>query len=81
MAAMITTVDNPYDPRTEFDEWYSFDCARARRNNHLDSCSLVARMANTSPMLSDALNDQIIEDAIDDIIRLDPDKSYRKLAV
>ena len=79
MAAMITTVDNPYDPRTQFDEWYAYDRDRARLHNCPDTCSLLARLANTSPTLSDELNSQIIEDAIDDIIKYDPEKSYKKI--
>lgn len=81
MAAMLTTIDNPYDPNTQFDEWYAYDRARARRMNVPDSCSLLARMANTSPQLSDELNDQIVEDAIDDIIRFDPSNAYKKIAI
>lgn len=81
MAALITTVDNPYDPRTEFDEWYTFDCDLARKRNCTDTCSLLARLAYTSPLLSEELNDRIREDAIDDIIRFDPEKRYKKIAV
>ena len=25
MTCMITTIDNPYNPFTQFDEWYAFD--------------------------------------------------------
>ena len=81
MAAMLTTIDNPFDPRTEFDEWYTYDCASARKRNRTDTCSLLARLSNTSPLLSEELNDRIVEDAIDEIIRFDPEKSYKKVAV
>ena len=27
MARMLSTVDNPYDPRTSWDEWFAFDTA------------------------------------------------------
>lgn len=81
MAAMLTTVDNPYDPRSQFDEWYAYDRMRARQHNVPDSCSLLARLATTSPQLSDELNDQIIEDAIDDIVKADPEQSYKKISI
>ena len=81
MAAMITTIDNPFDPRSEFDEWYAYDCARARQKNTPDSCSLLARIAITSPQLSDELNEKIIEDAIDDIIKYDPEGKYKKIVI
>lgn len=81
MAAMITTVDNPFDPRTQFDEWYAYDCERARKRDCPDTCSLLARLSNTGSLLSEELNSKIIEDAIDDIIKYDPEKSYKKIAI
>ena len=81
MAAMLTTVDNPFDPRTQFDEWYAYDCARARMNDCPDSCSLLDRLAITSPQLSDELNSQIIEDTIDEIVANDPLHEYKKVSI
>lgn len=81
MAAMLTTVDNPFDPRDQFDEWYAYDCLRAREHNVPDSCSLLGRLAITSPKFSDEYNNQIIEDAIDDIVKGDPEQSYKKIKV
>jgi len=81
MAAMLTTIDNPFDPKDQFDEWYAFDCLRAREKNIPDSCSLLGRLAITSPLLSDELNNKIIEDAIDEIVRFDPEHEYKKIAV
>ena len=81
MAAMLTTIDNPYNPKTQFDEWYAFDLNSARLGCRTDSCSLLARIANTSPQLSDELNAKIIEDAIDDIIKYDPFKVYKKVVI
>ena len=81
MAAMLTTVDNPFDPRDQFDEWYAYDCLRARERNIPDSCSLLGRLAITSPRFSDEYNNQIIEDAIDEIVKGDPEQSYKKIKV
>ena len=81
MAAMLTTIDNPYDPVKQFDEWYACDRDLARKGNYPDSCSLLARIAKTSDQLSDQLNDKIVEDAIDEIIKNEPTKRYKKVVL
>ena len=64
---MLTTIDNPYDPFTQFDNWFAFD-----EQNGYCSCSLLARLALTSNELSDEDNQKAIDDAIDEIINLFP---------
>lgn len=81
MAALITTVDNPYDPITEFYEWYTCDRDLARKGNYTDTCSLLASLAHTSPLFSEELNDWIREDTIDDIIRFDVENKYKKIVI
>ena len=76
MAYYLTTKDNPYDPNTHFDEWYSYD-----ESHGYHSCSLLDRMSKTSPNLSDEVNTMIINDAIDDIIKYDPLKNYTKIPI
>lgn len=63
----ITTVDNPYDPCDQFDQWYRFDC-----DHGYNSCGLLARLAYTSSQLTDNENAYEIELAIDQIIKADP---------
>lgn len=63
---MLTTKDNPYNPWTNYDEWYAYDMIKG-----YNSPSYQARIAVTSDQLSDEENNQIINDAIEDIIRLD----------
>jgi hypothetical protein len=63
---MLTTKDNPFNPWTDYDDWYAFD-----RDKGYHSPSYQARIAFTSDDLSDEENDQIINQAIEDIIRLD----------
>lgn len=70
----LTTKDNPYDPETEFALWYLFD-----KQNNYDSCEYLARIARTSEQLSDEENEAEIENAIDEIIKLDFRKVYKKL--
>lgn len=65
--SFLTTSDNPFDPFTQFDEWYTFDMDKGYY-----TCGLVAKLAQTNDSLSDELNDEIIEDAYDEIIRLFP---------
>lgn len=70
----LTTNDNPYDPETEFALWYLFD-----KQNNYDSCDYLARIARTSEQLSDEENEAEIESAIDEIIKHDFRKVYKKL--
>ena len=64
---MLTTVDNPYDPFTQFDSWFAFD-----ESNGYCSCGLLARLALTSSSLSDEENLNEINHAIDNILELFP---------
>lgn len=70
----LTTTDNPYDPFTQFDAWYRFD-----EDKGYHSCAYLARIARTSDQLSPTENDQVIERAIDDIIKYSPLKIYKKV--
>lgn len=59
----ITTIDNPFNYFTQFDEWYEYD--RLKGYNTLE---YLARIARTSPEISDDENKLEIENAIDSII-------------
>lgn len=61
----LTTSDNPFSPITQFDEWFEYD---EEKGYH--TCSYLARIAATSPDLSDADNDEEIERAVDEIVKL-----------
>jgi len=71
---MLTTKDNPYDPFDHFDEWYVWD-----ETAGYHTCGYLGRVAGTSPDLGDDANDELIEEAIDNIVRLDPLGQYVKL--
>jgi len=63
MSVMITTIDNPFDPFDAFDDWFQWDTLAG-----YNTCSLLARIVNTSSELS--IEQQIIdiERAIDTIV-------------
>lgn len=63
---MLTTVDNPYDPFTEFDAWYAYDTAMGYH-----TAAYLARVVVTSDELSEADQDLAIELAIDEIVTED----------
>lgn len=61
---MLTTVDNPYDPFTQWDEWFAWDDTAGYH-----SPGLLARIAYTSADLSEADQHQALQMAIDEIVR------------
>lgn len=71
---MLTTFDNPYDPFTSFKEWFAFDIEKG-----YNTCSYLARIAQTSDELSDEETNLEIERAIDEIIKYDFMNIYKKV--
>ena len=71
---MLTTIDNPFDPFTQWDEWKRFD-----EDMQYYTCEYLARIAKTSNDLSDADNESAIEDAINEIVSLNILGVYRKV--
>lgn len=72
--AYLTTVDNPYNPKTQFEEWFLFDVEKG-----YNSCGYLGRIAKTSEQLSDNENNELIEAAIDEIIKYDFTNMYCKV--
>ena len=71
----LTTVDNPFNPFTQWDEWYAYD---ARHGYHTPS--FLARIAFTSDDLSEADQAAAIQSAIDEIVRENILGIYRKVS-
>lgn len=71
---MITTKDNPFDPFTQFDEWYAYDVAKG-----YNTCSYLARIAIDATEISDADANIMYEYAIDEIIKYNPLGIYKKV--
>lgn len=74
MKAMLTTVDNPFDPFNDFSSWYMFDV-----ESGYNSCAYLARIAKTSDQFTDSENDEEIERAIDEIVKYDFRNIYIKV--
>lgn len=71
---MLTTIDNPFNPFENFDSWFLFDIEKG-----YNSCAYLARIAKTSDQLSEIENNLEIERAIDEIIKYDFMKIYKKV--
>ena len=70
----LTTHDNPFDPFEDFASWFLFDVEKG-----YNSCEYLGRIAKTSDQFSDQENEEEIERAIDEIIRLDFMDIYKKV--
>ncbi len=71
---MLTTIDNPFNPFTQYDEWLAYDEQKGYYTNNY-----LARIAKISFELSDSEEEDEINNAIDEIVRLDPFLRYRKV--
>lgn len=74
MAVMLTTVDNPFNPLTDWDDWYNYDESKGYYTSEY-----LARITKTSNELSDDDQDQAITEAIDEIMEMNPDGFYKKI--
>ena len=72
--SMLTTVDNPFDPFTQFDEWYAYDV-----NAGYHTSAFLARIVKSSEELSEADQSAAIEAAIDEIVDINTNGLYRKV--
>jgi hypothetical protein len=72
---MLTTVDNPFNPFTEFDEWLVFDEGHGYYTN-----GLLARVAKLSDELSEADQALAIRYAIDEVVELNVSGVHRKVS-
>ena len=70
----LTTVDNPFDPFEQFNDWFEFDIEKGYY-----TCSRLARLANLSDDMSEAESNKEIERAIDELIKYDVFDVYKKV--
>lgn len=71
---MLTTVDNPYDPFTQFDEWYVWD-----QNAGYCTPGLLARVSHSSDEISDVDQFLAIQQAMDEIVRENVSGVHKKI--
>lgn len=60
---LLSTTDNPYNPFTEFDQWYAFD---TQVGHH--TLALLGRVCITSDELSELDQSRAIDHAMDEIV-------------
>lgn len=74
MSYMLTTTDNPFNPFTQFDDWFLYDESKGYH-----TCSYLARIARTSSELSDLENENEIARAINEIVSFNILGIYKKV--
>ena len=72
---MLTTVDNPYNPFTHWDEWWAYDT-----NQGYYTAGLLARIARNSDEISETDQEVANEDAIDEILNEDARGIYLRVS-
>lgn len=72
---MLTTVDNPYNPHVEFDDWNEYD-----KRSGYHTLAFLARIVRTSDDLSDVDQELAIDTAIDEIIKENVSGMYMKIS-
>lgn len=70
----VTTIDNPYDYFTQFNEWYSFDESKG-----YCTCEFVDRLIFDSDQLSDEDNAAELERVVDEIVKYNIIGLYKKV--
>jgi hypothetical protein len=70
---MLTTVDNPYDPHTQFVDWDTWD-----RSKGYHTLAYLGRVVRTSDELSETDQNQAYDDAMSEIIALNGEL-YKKV--
>lgn len=72
---MLTTVDNPFNPFTRFDEWLAYDTGMGYH-----TASFLDRIARISPDLSEPDQELAIQQAIDEIVSENVSGMWRKVS-
>ena len=80
-ACFVTTLDNPYDFFTQFEDWYQFDTSHGIDviGEPYNTCAYVARIAKTSSDMSEKDYQEAVEAAVDEICRLNLTGNYKKI--
>lgn len=71
---MLTTIDNPFDPFTQFDQWKAYDEGKG-----YFTCEYLARIVRISDELPEPIQEEAIENAINEIIQMNVLGIYKKI--
>lgn len=71
---MLTTIDNPFSPFTQYDDWYRYD-----EDAGYNTCGYLARIVGDTTALSESEYDDAANDAMDEIVKEDPFGLYIKV--
>lgn len=71
---MLTTLDNPFNPFTQYEEWLEFDTSKG-----YNTCNYLARIAKTSDELSEEDESLAIIQAMDEILSFNLTGNYIKV--
>jgi hypothetical protein len=72
---MLTTVDNPFNPFTQWNEWLAYDYKLG-----YDTPGMLARIAKVSNDLSEPDQALAIQQAIDEIVKENVSGMWRKVS-
>lgn len=73
---MLTTLDNPYNPFTHFEEWYAYDVSQGYH-----TCSYLARVVKDVSDLDEEQADVEINKSIEEIVTLNLLGNYCKITI
>lgn len=74
--AMITTIDNPYDPFTHYEDWNAYDVSMGYH-----TASYLARVAASTDELGMTIEKEATERAIDRIVEMNILGIYKKVYI
>ena len=70
----VTTLDNPFDPFKEPENWKRFD-----EDNGYHTTSLICRFLRDSDEFDEEKYRQCLEEAVDEVVRFNFTGNYRKV--
>ena len=70
----LTTIDNPFDPIENYDDWLHYDEEKGYYTN-----AYLARIAQIEAGMTQRQEDEEIERAIDEIVSVNPLGIYKKV--
>lgn len=70
----VTTLDNPFDPFSDFDNWKRFD-----EDHGYYTTSLICRYLNVSDDFDDDTYNECLEEAVDKVVHYNFYGNYRKV--